>query len=220
MENAAQSLPTPVRERLTAFSAPRRPSRFTARLLRGFAAAAALAAALGAEAATTYNITSTSMVSAADGECTLVEALASASQNATVNDCVSTAGPYTINLVPGIYSFSTKTYVDGNFGDTAVSVAAADVTINGNGATLSRNPVGDNMRLFYIGNFRSLTLSNVTVSGFNASNTAQVLAYWGGALAMVQGTLNIENSTISGNVCLTTGCDGAAIVAYASTGGC
>lgn len=198
-------------------------THFTAhRLRQGLLALAAIVAGyLPAitQAATTYNITTTSMASAVDGECTLVEALASASQNATVNECASTGGPYTINLTPGTYSFMTKTYVDAaNFGDTAFSVTLADATVNGNGATLNRGVGADSMRLFYVSGMHSLTLRNVTVSGFNASNTAQPVAQWGGAIAVVQGTLNVEDSTFSDNSCGFGGvCDGAAIMTFSST---
>jgi hypothetical protein len=170
-----------------------------------------------ANAATTYNITTTSMASAVDGVCTLTEALASAQADATVNECVSTAGPYTINLTNGTYSFTTKTYVDGNFGDTAYGFNAADVSIFGNGATLNRAGGADTMRLFYVGSSRSLTLRNVTVSGFTAATGAQPAACFAGAIGAVQGTINIEDSTLTGNSVPNLSCDGPALGVFLST---
>lgn len=171
-----------------------------------------------AHAATTFNINTTAMTSAVDGQCTLVEALAAVQANATVNECVSAAGPYTINLVPGTYSFMTHAHVDGNFGNAAAGVTLADLAIDGAGATLNRGPGAESMRLFNVSGARALTLRNLTISGFNASNTAEPIAHWGGAIAVAIATLSVEDSTFSGNTCgFASVCDGTAVVALVST---
>lgn len=155
-----------------------------------------------AAAATTYNIGSTTMaVTNGDGVCTLAEALLSVQTNATVNECVASGGPYTINLAPGTYMFDTARYVDGNFGKAAFASLAADVTLigTGPGVTLMRSAGGDNMRFLYGGPFHSTTLVNLTITGFNSSNSAEIAARFGGAIGLVQHTLNLDRVTLTGN---------------------
>lgn len=166
-----------------------------------------------ASAATTYNIASTAMASTnGDGLCTLTEAIESARTNATVNECVSAGGPYTINLQSNAtYTATTIGNVDGQFGNSAFLWSGGQpLTINGNGSTISQS--GQAQRIFLV-SAGNLTLRNLTLSGGAATDGATAIGPWGGAiLAAYPGTVvSLEDVTVSNNQATVDG--GAFLVA-------
>lgn len=172
-------------------------------LASAFLALSGLAGLLPAEghAATTYNITTTSMDTVnGDGLCTLPEAVQSAQSNATFNECVSAGGPYTINLQSNaIYTATTVGNFDTQFGNSAFQFNGSQpLIINGNGSTLTQS--GQMQRIF-LNNGGNVTMRNLTITGGNAVLPGLPFGEWGGAiLAVFPGAvMNLEDVTITNN---------------------
>lgn len=170
-------------------------SRWTAALL----AIAGLFAAPPSQAATTINVTTTDVTVAADGQCSLREALIAASTNANSNECLVGGGsPYIINLQAGAtYNASTVGQSDATFGKSALAATGNTIEINGNGATITQSA---QMRLIVVTS-GSLTLRNLTLTGGALAAGAEPLSGWGSAaLAAFPGTLlNLEDVTVANN---------------------
>ncbi|MBL8523430.1 MAG: Ig-like domain repeat protein [Betaproteobacteria bacterium] len=173
-----------------------------------FVACAFMLPAIPTQAAT-LNVTTTAMTVAADGQCSLVEAMQAARTSAAVNECPAGSSPNIINLQAGAtYTATTVGNSDGTFGDSAVLSGNA-IEINGNGATLTQTA---QMRLFLVTS-GSLTLRNLTISGGSVTNGAQAYKGWGGAiLAAFSGVVNLEDVTIAAN---SAAAEGAALLVTA-----
>jgi len=100
------------------------------------------------------------------------------------------SNPYTINLATGTYTLTTV-----ESGYDGLPVVTCDVTINGNNSTITRDNGAPDFRIFDIASTGKLTLNDVTVSG---GRTTQK----GGAINNGGGTLNINQSTFSGNAAI------------------
>ena len=114
--------------------------------------------------------------------------------NATVSSDVinltaNSGNPYTLTAV------NNSDGGIGNNGLPAIQSAAASgsLTINGDGATLTRDGSAPNFRLFYLSSGADLTLDNLTLSNGSLSSNE------GGAIYNNGGTLTVTNSTLSGN---------------------
>ena len=94
-------------------------------------------------------------------------------------------------VLPGGGTYSYSAYEDSTFGPTALLVISSEITIEGSGATIERSG-GPNFRLFAVDSSGNLTLDETTVSGGVTSSR-------GGGVYNFLGTVNITNSTISGN---------------------
>ena len=169
---------------------------------------ASILAASAAHAAATLNVTTTAMTIAADGNCSLPEAMQAARTNATVNECSAAGGPpFTINLQAGqTYNATTIGSTDAQFGNSAMQAANNAIEIVGNGATITQT--GQPMRLF-LHNSGTFTLRNLTLTGGNAVATGTPFGEWGGAVLSVfpGAVLNLEDVTVRNNV---VGLEGAA----------
>jgi hypothetical protein len=201
-------------------------SRYGAPAARKLARTAAgvallLALAQGAEAAT-INVTTNQPGIQADGKCSLIEAIINANDDAATHpDCAAGGGADTIVLPKKKSHVLTSSYVD-FYGATGLPVIRSAITIEGNGATITRGKHAEAFRIFAVDagvpgpTFGNLTLNNVTVSGGSTSengggiyarglltlNNAVVAgntaAYGGGIFGVFAG-VNVNNSTISGN---------------------
>ena len=103
----------------------------------------------------------------------------------TANGDCST--PHTIDLAPGIYSL-TAVEADSN----GLPIVNCEITINGNGATLSRDGAAPEFQFFEISSSGSLTLNDLTLDGGHSPEE-------GGAIYNHGGDLNIFGSWISNN---------------------
>jgi hypothetical protein len=138
-----------------------------------------------------------------------------ASLVAAINEANSAAGADTVQLGQGCTY--TLTAVDNNwYGPTGLPAIASDITIEGNGATITRSLVAPRFRLFFVGadpadlrtsNYASpgpgkLTLRDLTLAGGLAkggdSNLGGGGAGMGGAI-FSQGTVTIERSMLTDN---------------------
>jgi len=93
----------------------------------------------------------------------------------------------TINLAPKTY---TLTAADN--GNNGLPVVTSNITINGDGATITRDSAAPPFRIFEITTTGSLTLNSLTLSGGRTAEN-------GGAIYNNGGILNIISSTLSGN---------------------
>src|SRR5581483_8734678 len=159
--------------------------------------------------------------------CTLTQAILSANAGTNVGSCTgATASPNTI-VIPAKTKITLTTYYPGPYSATGLPNVTSTITINGNGASISRSKKGPAMRLMTVGHNGDLTLNNLTLSagysyygggaiynaGANQNNTLAVGnttitgttftkngAYaYGGAIYNIYGDVDVVNSTITGN---------------------
>ena len=173
-------------------------------------AALLLALGQGPANAATITVTTSNPNIAADGQCSLIEAIVNANDDAPTHaDCAAGSGADTIVLPPN--ANVTLSAVFGNiysqFGSpVGLPLITSRITIEGNGATIARQAGAPAFRLMHVrGNFLppqfpllpqpttpgDLTLQSVTLSGGSS--------FIGGVSNAFGGTLAIKSSTISGN---------------------
>ena len=189
-------------------------------LLVGLLPASALAAPLApavdlkapaapqAQPGTAIQVTTFDPNAAQDGQCSLIEAIVNANNDAaTHGDCVSGAGQDMIVLENGVYALNAVDHVDnGNDGLPAITSA---ITIEGNGATVTQVAHGETgsvlqMRIFHVLAGGDLTLNDLTVS-----NGAATAGTGGGGIRNDGGVVTLNRCTLTGNSAL--GGNGGAI---------
>jgi hypothetical protein len=153
-------------------------------------AGAALLLALGQGVAMAATITVTTKDSRIrpDGQCSLIEAIVNANNDAVTHaDCAAGNGPDTIVLLEKANTRLRDTY-DNTYGPTGLPLITSPITIEGNGAKISGQ--GNPFRLLAVSTSGDLTLQNVNLTRGSSFNGAGVFN---------NGTLTIQNSTISRN---------------------
>ena len=159
-------------------------------------AGAALLLALGQGMATaaTITVTTNNPNITADGQCSLIEAIVNANNDAATHaDCPAGSGADTI-VLPASANVILSTVNGlryGQFGDPlGLPLITSPITIEGNGATIARAASAPAFGLIGVRRFPggNLTLQSMTLSGGS---------FFGGVSN--DGTLSIKNSTISGN---------------------
>jgi hypothetical protein len=132
---------------------------------------------------------------------------------ADINAANTSGAATTINLTAGTYDFTSAN--NNTFGPNALPVITGDITINGNGAVLERDPsLGQNtpFRIFYISGSQeaspsssststgqatgSLTLENLTLAGGLAQGGGSDTG--GGGLGAGGAIFNMGNLTLNG----------------------
>jgi hypothetical protein len=162
-------------------------------------AGAALLLALGQGVATAATITVTTSDPSiiADGQCSLIEAIVNANNDAATHaDCAAGSGADTIVLPVNADVTLTAAYASFYGRPVGLPLITSRITIEGNGAMIARQGNAPAFGLMDVRNTGDLTLQSVTLSGGNSSR--------GGGL-FNNGTLTIENSTISGNTAIVGG---------------
>jgi hypothetical protein len=156
-------------------------------------AGAALLLALGQGVATaaTITVTTNNPNIASDGQCSLVEAIVNANNDAATHaDCPAGSGADTIVLPVNADVMLSAVYCNmyGQFcSPVGLPPITSRVTIEGNGATIGRQGNAPAFRLMTVRNSGDLTLQNVTLRGGSSSGVSNF------------GTLSIKNSIVSGN---------------------
>ena len=156
-------------------------------------AGAALLLALGQGVATaaTITVTTNNPNIAADGQCSLIEAIVNANNDApTHGDCAVGSGADTIVLPANAHVTLSNAYGTHYGSPVGLPPIASRITIEGNGATIARQGNAPAFGLMAVRG-GDLTLQSVILSGGSSLGS-------GGAVHNY-GTLTIENSTISGN---------------------
>jgi hypothetical protein len=153
--------------------------------------------------AMTISVAPGAVAIAADGQCSLIEAIVNANTDAmTYADCIAGSGADVIDLVPnGIYTLTVADNSDGNDGPNGLPMIASSVTIDGHGAVITRGDGAPNFRIFFVQNIGVLTLNDITVSNGNPGHGLpnSGVYYHAGGIYNNDGTVSINNSLISGN---------------------
>ena len=129
---------------------------------------------------------------AADGQCSLIEAIINANDDAQTHvDCNAGSGADTLILPPAsTYNLTTSYATYG--GDTGLPQITSDITIDGAGSTIART--AGNIRLLAVSSSGILTLNSLTLSAGNRPTDAG-----GGAIYNNGGSVIINDSTLRDN---------------------
>lgn len=157
-----------------------------------------------------------------------------ASLSSAITQANAAAGPDTVQLGAGCtYTLTTDVTSNGWYGRNGLPPIASDITVEGNGATITRDPGALEFRFFFVGadpaaaatlNYFSpgagkLTLREVTLSGGHVTGGSSSAggggAGMGGAI-FSQGQVVIESSTVVANSA--EGGDGG-VTAFGNGGG-
>jgi hypothetical protein len=177
-------------------------------------AGAALLLALGQGEATaaTITVTTNNPNITSDGQCSLVEAIVNANNNAASHpDCPAGSGADAI-VLPANANVMLSNPNATLYGDAiGLPLITSRITIEGNGAIITRQANAPDFGLIAVGNSGDLTLQNTILSGgssirgaglLNAGSTTilnSIISGNTGSGVANGGTLIIENSTISNN---------------------
>ncbi len=205
-----------------------------ARSVAGAALLLALTHGVG-QAATITVTTNIPAINGSDGKCSLIEAIVNANDHAATHpDCAAGSGSDTIVLPKTILALGAVD--NATYGATGLPVIRSQITIEGNGAKITRKAAAPPLRLIAVGATGDLTLRKVTLSDGNAVDYGGAIhnqgmltiqngtisdnkaGGGGGGITNTAGALTIENSTISGNT--VTGNDagvGGGIANYSGT---
>jgi hypothetical protein len=160
---------------------------------------------------------------AADGLCSLIEAMENANDDAATHlDCMAGDGSDAIELMVGEYV--VREVHNEAFGPTGLPAVTGELTINGHSSFLERARNGPWFRLFLVTEGARLTLNNLTIENgvvdgwrggglFNAGGTAVLNhctvrgneASDGGGLANQDGTMLLTFTVVNGNRCTRDG---------------
>jgi Putative Ig domain len=176
-------------------------------------AALLLALGQGVGAAAIITVTTTNSDIAADGQCSLVEAIVNANNDAaTFPDCAAGNGVDTIVLPASANVILSAAHGlrYGQFGNPiGLPLITSAITIEGNGATIARAASAPAFGLMAVRFPGNLTLQSVTLSGGSFGGVSNnwtlgiknstISGNSGGGVDNSFGTLAVENSTISGN---------------------
>jgi hypothetical protein len=170
-------------------------------------AALLLALGQGVSSAATITVTTNNPNIAADGQCSLIEAIVDANDDAaTYPDCAAGSGADTIVLPANtnLTLSSVFAYIYGQLqsGPVGLPPITSRITIEGNGATIARQVNAPAFGLMAVRQSGNLMLENVTLSGGSSSSSFDPFSFafavsFGGLSS--RGTLTINDSTISGN---------------------
>ncbi len=139
---------------------------------------------------------------AANGKCSLREALINATNDAATHaDCQKGVGVDTIDLAYGTYDLTDV--FDSTGGKNGLPPITSAITINGNKSTIKRNSSSD-FRIFYVASNGNLTLNQATIAnGKVATDTAINGTNGGGILNL--GVTKLANVTLDNNSALLGG---------------
>ena len=141
--------------------------------------------------AATINVTTNIPKFAADGRCSLPEAIVNANTDAaTYPDCPSGNGSDTI-VLPAKSTHQLQTILSSYYGGNGLPLITTAITIEGNGARISRPKNNFHYRLLAVTNSGDLNLNNIRLSGG--------IEYYGGNI-LNAGKLTITATTISGGL--------------------
>src|SRR5215467_13390707 len=127
-------------------------------------AALLLALSQGVATAATIAVTTNDPNVIADGQCSLIEAIVNANNDAaTFPDCAAGSGTDTIVLPANANLFLSAAYASLYGSPIGLPAIKSQITIEGNGAMISRQ--NDPFRLMAVSSAGDLTLERVTLSG-------------------------------------------------------
>ncbi len=142
-----------------------------------------------------------------DGSCSLIEAIETANSDLPVGACVPGSGDDTIQVVApnsGILINTIFSAAGSGIGYTGLPSITSNITIEGNGLTITADNSTDNFRIFDVPPVGDLTLRDTTVTG---ADDGQGI---GSGLLALGGRVTAENTTFTDN--------NGAILLYGSIG--
>ena len=143
--------------------------------------------------AATINVTTNIPKFAADGRCSLPEAIVNANTDAAIfTDCASGNGSDTI-VLPAKSTHQLQTILSSYYGGNGLPLITTAITIEGNGGRISRPKNEFHYRLMAVTNTGDLTLNNIQLSGG--------IEYYVGAV-LNAGKLTIMATAVSGGLAL------------------
>jgi Putative Ig domain len=154
-------------------------------------AALLLALGQGVATANTITVTTSNPNIVADGQCSLIEAINNANNDAaSFPDCAAGSGPDRI-VLPANANMILSTVQALRYGQSGAPLGlpliTSPITIEGNGSTIARDASAPAFGLIGVRFPGSLTFQNLTLRGGSFAGVSN------------DGTLSIKNSTISGN---------------------
>nr|MBA2491170.1 hypothetical protein [Gammaproteobacteria bacterium] len=138
------------------------------------------------------------------GACTLVDAITAANNDVATGGCSAGSGADTLGLSGNLTLTAVNTDL---YGPTALPAVTSAITVEGNGATISRASGAPDFRLFAVDSTGSLTLRKTKITGGRLSGVDAL----GGGLFNNVGELTIIDSTVSGNAVTSDSGDGGGI---------
>ena len=141
-----------------------------------------------------------------DGQCSLAEAIQAANIDMSIDVCTAGQGDDVIELQSGqTYTFSS---VDNNdSGPNGLPAITSTITINGNGASLVRNPTDPDLRFLLVkfvpGHFTpTLTIRNITMTNGIGQNSGGAIYSYSpnsfGSDVVIEDSIFISNTAIYG----------------------
>ncbi|QLQ06416.1 MAG: hypothetical protein HZY76_10420 [Anaerolineae bacterium] len=145
------------------------------------------------------NVTTFDPNIAADGQCSLIEAIVNANDDAATHaDCLAGSGPDTIELPVGTYTLTLVNNV--NSGGNGLPLVTSVITINGHGSTITRSTAAGTpaFRIANVVPGGDLTLNDLTISNglLTTVSPAGGLRSWG---ALTLSHCIVENNSTAGN---------------------
>ena len=170
--------------------------------------------------AATIPVTTTNPAPAADGQCSLIEAIDNANADAAAHaDCPAGSGADTIELASSATYELDQVHIN-FYGPNGLPIIGSDITIEGNGSTIRRAAGAPDLRIQAVSSSGTLRLVDLTLrsgnpgtgnSGGAVFNDAGVVelvrtqvtentAHSGGGLCNESGVMTLTDSEVSFNV--------------------
>jgi hypothetical protein len=144
--------------------------------------------------AATIPVTTTNPAVAADGQCSLIEAIDNANADAATHaDCPAGSGADTIELANSTTYTLDQVYVT-SYGPNGLPIIHSNVTIDGRNSTIRRAPAAPAFRILVVNSSGTLALNDLTLEGGDSGPT-----YCGGALLNAFGSAALTRTTVTGS---------------------
>lgn len=144
--------------------------------------------------AATITVTTTNPAIAADGQCSLIEAIVNANADAATHaDCPAGSGADVIELANSANYVLDQVAVT-YYGPNGLPIVGSAITIEGHDSTIRREAAAPAFRLLVINSSGTLVLHDLTLQGGDSGPT-----YCGGALLNAFGSAALTRTTVTGS---------------------
>ncbi len=144
--------------------------------------------------AATIPVTTTDPAVAADGQCSLIEAIVNANADAATHaDCPAGSGADTIELASSALYVLDQDRIS-FYGPNGLPIVTSTITVDGHDSTIRRAPTAPAFRIFVVSASGTLALNDVTLEGGDSGPT-----YCGGALFNAFGSAVLTRTTVTGS---------------------
>ena len=149
--------------------------------------------------AATIPVTTTDPTVAADGQCSIIEAIVNANADAATHaDCPPGSGADTVELASSaVYELNEVRVVNG--GPNGLPTIFSAIAVNGHDSTIRRAAGAPEFRFFIVSSTGDLTLNDLTLEGGDSGG------WVGGALNNQSGAVTLNRTTVTGNTAVGAG---------------